>query len=118
MLLGIPGDNTYSNYQEANRVFFRGTVLPLGHGRILREGSRVALLSLGPRLADALPRPGAQGRARSLVERVYVFAGAEQATFAARAVGYGIAGLRVDARRVLVLRTASNYTWPGAGKPM
>jgi HK97 family phage portal protein len=29
MLLGIPGDNTYSNYQEANRVFFRGTVLPL-----------------------------------------------------------------------------------------
>jgi HK97 family phage portal protein len=29
MLLGIPGDNTYSNYQEAYRVFFRGTVLPL-----------------------------------------------------------------------------------------
>jgi len=29
MLLGIPGDNTYSNYQEANRVFFRATVLPL-----------------------------------------------------------------------------------------
>jgi HK97 family phage portal protein len=30
MLLAIPGDNTYSNYQEANRVFFRQTVLPLG----------------------------------------------------------------------------------------
>ena len=29
MLLGIPGDNTYSNYQEANRVFWRATVLPL-----------------------------------------------------------------------------------------
>jgi HK97 family phage portal protein len=29
MLLGIPGDNTYSNYQEANRTFFRATVLPL-----------------------------------------------------------------------------------------
>ena len=29
MLLGIPGDNTYSNYQEANRVFWRQTVLPL-----------------------------------------------------------------------------------------
>jgi HK97 family phage portal protein len=29
MLLGIPGDNTYSNYQEAYRIFFRGTVLPL-----------------------------------------------------------------------------------------
>ncbi len=29
MLLGIPGDNTYSNYREANRAFWRGTVLPL-----------------------------------------------------------------------------------------
>ena len=29
MLLGIPGDNTFSNYQEANRVFWRQTVLPL-----------------------------------------------------------------------------------------
>jgi hypothetical protein len=33
MLLGIHGDNTYSNYQEANRVFWRQTVLPLA-GRI------------------------------------------------------------------------------------
>jgi HK97 family phage portal protein len=33
MLLAIPGDNTYSNYQEANRVFWRTTVLPLA-GRI------------------------------------------------------------------------------------
>ena len=29
MLLGIPGDNTYANYQEANRAFYRMTVLPL-----------------------------------------------------------------------------------------
>jgi HK97 family phage portal protein len=29
MLLGIPGDATYANYQEANRGFFRLTVLPL-----------------------------------------------------------------------------------------
>ncbi len=29
MVLGIPGDNTYSNYQEANRAFWRGTVIPL-----------------------------------------------------------------------------------------
>ena len=28
-LLGIPGDNTFSNYQEANRAFYRQTVLPL-----------------------------------------------------------------------------------------
>ncbi|MGI8525852.1 MAG: phage portal protein [Pseudolabrys sp.] len=31
MLLGIPGDNTYSNYQEANRVFWRQSVLPLAN---------------------------------------------------------------------------------------
>ena len=29
MLLGIPGDNTFSNYREANLSFWRQTVLPL-----------------------------------------------------------------------------------------
>lgn len=29
MLIGIPGEATYANYQEANRAFFRLTVLPL-----------------------------------------------------------------------------------------
>ncbi|WOC15225.1 phage portal protein [Pseudochrobactrum sp. MP213Fo] len=29
MLLGIPGDNTYANYAEANRAFYRLTKLPL-----------------------------------------------------------------------------------------
>lgn len=29
MLLGIPGDNTFANYTEANRSFWRQTVLPL-----------------------------------------------------------------------------------------
>ena len=33
MLLGIPGDNTYANFQEANRVLWRQSVLPLA-GRI------------------------------------------------------------------------------------
>jgi HK97 family phage portal protein len=33
MLLAIPGDNTYSSFQEANRVFWRQTMLPLA-GRI------------------------------------------------------------------------------------
>lgn len=28
MKLGIPGDNTYANYAEANRAFYRDTVLP------------------------------------------------------------------------------------------
>jgi HK97 family phage portal protein len=29
MLLGLPGDNTYANFAEANRSFWRQTVLPL-----------------------------------------------------------------------------------------
>jgi HK97 family phage portal protein len=29
MLLGIPGDNTYANYREANLAFWKQTVLPL-----------------------------------------------------------------------------------------
>ena len=29
MLLGIPGDNTYSNFKEANQAFWRQTIIPL-----------------------------------------------------------------------------------------
>ena len=49
MLLGIPGDSTYSNYQEANRAFFRLTVLPLV-ARTARELSAW----LGPIHQDSL----------------------------------------------------------------
>ena len=38
MLLGIPGDATYANYQEAHRAFYRLTVLPL----VSRVASAVA----------------------------------------------------------------------------
>jgi HK97 family phage portal protein len=34
MLLGMPGDNTYANYKEANRALWRLTLLPLA-GKIL-----------------------------------------------------------------------------------
>ena len=34
MLLGIPGDNTYANYREANRALWRLTLLPMA-GKIL-----------------------------------------------------------------------------------
>lgn len=40
MLLGLPGDNTYSNYREANRALWRLTLLPLAAKILdaLREG--------------------------------------------------------------------------------
>ena len=46
MLLGIPGDNTYANYQEANRAFYRLTVLPLV-ARIAKELSAWLGAALG-----------------------------------------------------------------------
>ena len=29
MLMGLPGDNSYANYREANRALWRQTILPL-----------------------------------------------------------------------------------------
>lgn len=49
MILGIPGDNTYANYQEANRAFYRMTVLPL----VMRTASEFSAW-LGPRYGDRL----------------------------------------------------------------
>ncbi|MGM4918774.1 phage portal protein [Tardiphaga sp. 813_E8_N1_3] len=49
MLLGIPGDNTFANFQEANRVFFRQTVLPLA----ARTGNALAQW-LAPQFGDAI----------------------------------------------------------------
>ena len=51
MLLGIPGDATYANYAEANRAFYRLTVLPLAarvlasvaHWLSLHQGQAVEL---------------------------------------------------------------------------
>jgi HK97 family phage portal protein len=49
MLLGIPGDNTYANYKEANRAFYRMTVLPLVL-RTTKEFSAWLAPLLGPGL--------------------------------------------------------------------
>ena len=49
MLLGIPGDNTYANFQEANRVFWRQTVLPLAS----RVGGAIAHW-LSPQFGEGL----------------------------------------------------------------
>ena len=43
LLLGLPGDNTHANYAEANRAFYRQTVIPL----VKRTGQALAQW-LGP----------------------------------------------------------------------
>lgn len=49
MLLGIPGDNTYANYQEAGRALWRGAVLPL----VRRTAAHLAAW-LGPAFGGGL----------------------------------------------------------------
>lgn len=50
MLLGMPGDNTYSNYKEANAAFWKTTVLPLA-----QRVAKALSTWLGPRFGDAAP---------------------------------------------------------------
>ncbi|HVV32612.1 MAG TPA: phage portal protein [Vitreimonas sp.] len=50
MLLGIPGDNTYSNYREANLAFWRLSALPLA-----LKTARSLEIWLGDRWPDAGP---------------------------------------------------------------
>jgi HK97 family phage portal protein len=50
MLLGIPGDNTYSNYREANLALWRHTVLPLA-----QKGARAIEAWIGARWPDTAP---------------------------------------------------------------
>lgn len=49
MLLGIPGDNTFANYKEANLTFWRQTVIPL-----VAKTSASLTQWLGPRFGDGL----------------------------------------------------------------
>ena len=43
MLLGIPGDNTYANYAEANRAFVRQSVLPMAERIFAAIGATLSL---------------------------------------------------------------------------
>lgn len=92
MLLGIPGDNTFANYAEANRVFWRQTILPLV-GR-----TADALTSwLGPHFPGAV-RLGYDADAVDALssERAALWSRVNAADFLTRdekrqAVGYGAA---------------------------
>ena len=79
MLLGLPGDNTYANYREANRALWRLTLLPLA-GKILgglSEGLRPWFPKLAlsvdfdrvPALAEDRERLWAQLRAAEFLDR-------------------------------------------------
>jgi len=90
MLLGIPGDNTYANYQEANRTFWRQTVLPL----VYRTAKSLSTW-LAPAWGNHLElRPDLDAIEALSSEREALWARVERASFLTRnekraAVGYG-----------------------------
>jgi HK97 family phage portal protein len=92
MLLGIPGDNTYANYQEANRALLRQTVLPL-IGRSMQSLAQW----LGPAFGGALRLEPDLDRLEALApEREALWRRIGAAGFLTRdeqrqAVGYGTA---------------------------
>ncbi|MEJ8473947.1 phage portal protein [Roseibium algae] len=97
MLLGIPGDNTYANYQEANRAFWRSAVLPL----VARTASALAAW-LGPAYAAKLAlKPDADAIEALSPEREALWRRVGSATFLSEdekrmAVGYGRKELHVE----------------------
>ncbi len=77
MLLGIPGDNTFSNYQEANRTFWRQTVLPL-----VQRTSAALAEWLGPAYGGTLTlRPDTDGIDALSSERDARWARIDKSTF-------------------------------------
>jgi len=93
MLLGIPGDSTYSNYQEANRAFYRLTVLPL-IARTLRDLSAWLAPLYGDHVRLWFDPDGIEGLA---AERDALWARVSAAGFLSddekrTAVGYGVRG--------------------------
>ena len=90
MLLGIPGDNTYANYQEANRTFWRQTVLPL-----VSRTAKSFSVWLEPAWGEQLElKPDLDAIEGLSAEREALWARLERSSFLTRnekraAVGYG-----------------------------
>ncbi|MEQ9518789.1 MAG: phage portal protein [Parvibaculum sp.] len=90
MLLGIPGDNTFSNYREANLSFWRQTVVPL-----VTKTSASLTQWLAPRFGDDLRLGFDLDAVPALnAEREQLWARVSAATFLSDvekrdAVGYG-----------------------------
>ncbi|WP_417684659.1 phage portal protein [Roseibium sp.] len=99
MLLAIPGDNTYSNFQEANRAFWRSAVLPL----VQRTAAGLAAWlgpAYGPTYGDGASemlslRPDADAIEALSSEREALWRRVDGASFLSedekrQAVGYGV----------------------------
>ena len=93
MLIGIPGDNTFANYQEANRAFWRQSVLP-----IVRRTALSLSAWLAPAFGEGLRlEPDLDAIDALSTEREALWRRVGEADFLSRdekrqAVGYGTEG--------------------------
>ncbi|MEM6852266.1 MAG: phage portal protein, partial [Pseudomonadota bacterium] len=76
MLLGIPGDNTYANYREANLAFHRQTVLPL-----VAKAAEAMTNWLGARFDAATIAPDIANAEATSAEREAMWARLERVSF-------------------------------------
>lgn len=88
LLLGVPGDNTHANYAEANRAFYRQTVIPL----VRRTADAIARW-LEPALGPARLEPDLDGIEALAAERESLWRRVQAAEFLSvaekrEAVGY------------------------------
>ena len=89
MLLGIPGDNTYTNYKEANLAFWRMTVLPM----VQRTGDALATWLAGRFGEDVCVRCDLERVSALSAERDALWQRLEQASFATTEEKRALAGL-------------------------
>ena len=87
-LLGIPGDNSYANYKEANAAFWRNTVLPMA-GKVTRALSAW----LGEKFQGARIVCDVEGLPALAAERDALWARLEAATVLGDAERRHLAGL-------------------------
>jgi HK97 family phage portal protein len=94
-ILGVPGDNTYANYKEANSAFWRQTVVPL-----VERAARAISAWLSPKFPGAILRPDLDLVPAMSVERDALWARLQAATFLTDAERRRMAGLGDDLSEV------------------
>ena len=90
MLLGIPGDNTYSNYKEANLAFWRLTILPL----VQKMAASLSVWLDDPFQTEVTVRPDLDRVPALSAERDALWARLEGASFATGEEKRRLAGLQ------------------------